>query len=423
MKEKAKFKKKTKEGFKPLSLKLPLWAPDDGDYKKVKAAIQLFRSAMRRVSAMVTAVEVALCERVVNKEGFIKSEKVTPERVMKLLQTIIPHPNKDDAKQQAHLDIYIKRFLPGWRSTVYQEGTRRVQSVLSAKDAENGVPRRFLIRNGDRSFPLFNFESMRIVFSETVNGCVQIDLAKRQIGISWIDGDTVWLKLGKDVDPWQWRRLKMLEKGVNQLREGKQVTDDAMAPAGFSINIDDKGRLSARFGYYQRIAKTYLDPERVLDVGFSENAEEMIQCSLQAYPSKKKTSTGAPLDSVRVLKISAKGALDKIDELKQRSVRLDGIRESAGALRKVRTAMKVRGERLSAQRDRIQNDWNHQWSRMIVKHAVDTECGTIAALGVPETMLERPWKWAQLKFFVEYKAQLVGIKVTWDTEKAADKIA
>jgi putative transposase len=79
-------------------------------------------------------------------------------------------------------------------------------------------------------------------------------------------------------------------------------------------------------------------------------------------------------------------------------------------------------KKISGKEARHMTQVNHEISKMIVREALDTDCGTIAMEDLTNirkrikankrvrSRLHR-WAWAQLQLFVEYKATAVGLKI------------
>lgn len=152
---------------------------------------------------------------------------------------------------------------------------------------------------------------------------------------------------------------------------------------------------------------------RVMEVGFSTAAEDLIQCRLR---EGHKSTT----DEKRNRKVSVLAALDILDRLRTQQDKIDLLRRACGnrtdarnrtGSRKAFKHMAQRGERLTLQRTEVVKHWNHVWSKHIVTEAVGMRASKITLISVPEDLLARPWQWHQFKMFVQYKAKTVGIEV------------
>ena len=88
--------------------------------------------------------------------------------------------------------------------------------------------------------------------------------------------------------------------------------------------------------------------------------------------------------------------------------KLKGELKGCGLNNRVYKALQARRDRITRVRDLGAKNWNHVWSKAIVREALRQNCGQVRVY-VPKTLLKREWQWSDFEFKLKYKTDEVGI--------------
>ncbi len=276
-------------------------------------------------------------------------------------------------------------LAPTLLSFVWDSVRREVEARWKSKDPEfQKATRGWLTLNGARDFARFN----RIGIACPV-ATARPKFSEHTLTIKWC------------------HEIGEVEFKIPRLDSGryfiyKSLRDSAPGWKMGTLYLNERdGRVFATVSFERPDTKADLDPERKINIFFSDDPESFIKI---VGPDAQYT-----YDT-----ISAAEAVAWLNELKFIRSNLETRRAAAGNPRKPwGSAKQWQGvqQRLSNNTDRRTNGVqtrNHLWTRRITERAQSWKCGVVAVNEIPENLFGHPWQWHQFQMFLTYKIEELG---------------
>ncbi|MDE2102663.1 MAG: hypothetical protein KGL39_35795 [Patescibacteria group bacterium] len=388
---------------KTRSLTIDIFAPDD-DRQTVLNSIRRYRAACREVYGCLLCAQAAGAHIEYDKEkdqiqvnpsghagaAVLAAVRGQVEAVKGQTGEGMLYTVRGGAGLGYDLRQYVlQHLLPSSLSFVWDSLRRDVVKVWTSRDPEFTKARRgWLALQGSRGVAQFNWRGIGI----------PVSTGRPQLGAHHL-----LLKWDREIGPVNFD-IPTLDRGRYQVLRAIREQDEGWSLGTVFLNEHD-GKLRASISYTAPSSTADLDPEAVCRVRFGAGDAFL---RIVANGGDKTYDTISDHEVVGMLKMM----LLRRQKLELRRAACGNPRRPWGH-RKGWLANQDVLSRATLQRERLVQDRNHAWTRRIVSRAISWRCGVIEVGTMPEDLGGEPWKWAQFKTFLEYKASERGIKVQY----------
>lgn len=325
---------------------------------------------------------------------------------------------------------FLHQLYPHWDPDLYDRIWRRVDSAFRAKDPELRANRGFLTLQGARKLGWFDNEP--IPFRKDRD--TQCKYLERGVVLHW----------DRALGPIEFRL-----KDVNRLDAGRwQVWRNVVSgkwPRGEGFLHCRDGRLYFRVTYERPTEeKKALNPEREMEVAFSEDVDKYVVCKLRKGHAPA-AAGGPSLDVLKSVHFSAEEVVTWLNHQKiadEKYARRQAACGKHGECRrgegfgKQRAYVTEKRKKHTDVRTNFCKTWNHVWTTRIARFAEAELCANLS-LYLPQPashlndkgelveeptakMFGHPWPFAQFAGMLKYKAAERGIKLTVYNEPPAE---
>lgn len=354
-------------------------------YQPALDAVRFYRAACAKCAATAVLLDRATMDVLPGKL------KLSRERA-RAMQAELYGLN---SRAKPSLRSAVKGLLPAdWDSSMADSLLRDVDSVLNSKDQRRNCRRRTIAASGSRGAPAFDRRGLncRNRLVEVIDHGVRLSWSKALGAVEFLTGT---------MDPGRWAVWRKLVSGEYKV--------------GAAYLNERDGDLRLGISYSHPVEKAPdLDPGRVLEIAHDDSMPGKF-LSVRLVEGER-TFT----DLVAHNELNALAALDKIDEFAARDEKLKGLRAACGSKRGgsgLGSAAEHYDEvrhRLSRQREKVIENWNHTWTRQLVVLALRQRAGTVRLMDWPAgTLFARPWQCSQFASFLGYKCceRSIALKV------------
>lgn len=406
----------------------------DGDLTIFRNVIETYRMLVRKLDAVVTAVQVIEGEITSDKKGNLRIEGEF-ERLRTVLAAIT-------GSEVAKAKYYELRPLfmslaaqireqggPDFRSHMWDLVRHRLSSIRDKKMPDyNDIARSRLVVAGRLDMPPVRRLAMPIMrtsgrnyahFIEDENGKrIRIQWGAKESAIDLVvegsivtpDGKTYTKKAADSVrylfhkfasGEWDFQTLE-----VNITEDGKVfVMVPYRRPREKAQGLNPKASLEVCF---KNMSGTELPPSKGRK-GVDEFKTYLIHCFYRPEHGAR-----------RVFRIPVNDVVTQLRYYNKRAAQLETRRDcSRKAVPRHQKPIKAAINGITRQRGLQQLHANHRWTKEILKRAFGWCCGTIKVFGLPDgktagLLLDgaHQWQWSQFMQFLTYKAEEAGIKIT-----------
>lgn len=283
----------------------------------------------------------------------------------------------------------LQQLFPTAMSFVWDSLRRDVVTVWTSRDPEHTqATRGWLALQGARG--VAQFQRRGIGFPTAT--------ARPKLA-----GNTLTLKWDRELGAVEFR-IPRLDGGRYYVWRALRDGDEGWKLGTVYLGERD-GKLYAVLSHDRPAQAASVDAERVCTVRFGDTQEGFLRIvgpdGAQTYDSISAESAVAAMERLRVHR----------DKQEKRRAACGNPRRPWGH-RKGWLANQDVLTRCTLQRDRLQKDVNHCWSRWAVSRAVSWRCGKLVVEAMPADLFGHSWSWAtQFRMFLAYKAEEVGIEL------------
>lgn len=401
--------------------------------KKLQAWFTQYSAAHRHIFAVLYCAHMAAAWETIEKDGSIRLnlDHQTAEHYL----TEIFNREKTNKTRDV-----LKKLYPDWSSDLYDRVWMRIQVAWGAKDAELNARRSWLTVNGIRGLNWFRSEPVPM----RGNRDSQAKLLERGFRFNWdkklgpmnfkiIQKTT---KSGRAIDPYRWVIWRKLRDG--QLKRGD-----------IFLHCRDKN-LTVRCCYEVDPIDAKIDPERVMEVAFTDRISRFIEMRLRE--GHRVGNRTPAVDDVWSYGISCDSALNWVKRHKmQQDANLAAvascgknheIKRGEGNARAAKFEIKKMAD-FSRSRNGSTKSWNGFWTNKIIKSCERRGCGTLMVFDIPMEIKKKEddetkkskkdkkeknpekttprglfgyqWPWWQFKQSLEYKCKQRGISLSFQS--------
>jgi hypothetical protein len=388
-----------------------VYLKDDKDFSKrnaIREDIWTFRRACGSVAGLLYMLEFAIAKREMSQSHNMKllpaPAGVDNEVLKQLLAATAGFDKKSaiyelakrcfdapatpvDAKKKG---IPIPWTTAPWLAEIASSVQRVVEKRWTSKDAFIPKCRRnWLALNYDRKFPMFKFQGLPL-------RAALVNCRDYEIELTWRKDLPIVFKLG-ELDPVRrslWHKIK--KDGWNTCVLNER---------------DGQLRISVCYEVERTIEK--LETKRVLEVSTGDNPDKFF--ALRIVEGHKTL-----VDDLFVEYKNVSAIVAWLNKLSVQQDKLKAELTGCGLNNRVFKAIQERRDNVTKVRDNGVKNWNHVWSKAIVREALRRNCGQVR-VHVPSSLFKREWQWSDLEFKLKYKTDQLGIGLEVVREKSAEK--
>jgi len=376
----------------------PLLSEKERKEKKKKTkrmiinSIKLYRSVARKIFTGAVMSKMAGAEIIFENEDL----KISPKNDAS--NDILNLAYNGNFKKGPLYGIkpFIKNLAPNWLNFVNDSVRRDIESALKRKDPEfPKASRDWLTLNGARGIGQFK----RLGIACPV-ATARPKLYNNKIRLKWD------YEIGE------------IEFTVPKLDRGRYLIWKSIRDQEYKLGtifLNEKDNKLRAIISYEMPSKGTLKPNKnkILMVKFNDNPENFIKMSID---NKGKVHNN--VDTVNITEAVNWARELKIQQNKFLSHRrsVSNSRFSWGS-RKILKGIKKRQNNITARTENGKKYRNHLWSRRIAQRAEKFNVGSVILIDPPENTLfkdsvnETPWQMYQLKQFLKYKLDEIGVNL------------